>query len=695
MKRRMCSFEVMRIELLESAKNSFERNNTDILRKKYEAFKLNDSDKRSALDQVFRDYLLQLLAEPCENVSVWENYVTFCIEACRQDMCTPTMPVVLLGDIFDALTLDRCETLFAFVENGVNIWREEMFFSACKNNLLRMCNDLLRRLSRSQNTVFCGRILLFLAKFFPFSERSGLNIVSEFNLDNLTEFGGESSNDLQDILAEKDEPMEEDLKQDAKIKIDYNLYCKFWALQDFFRNPNQCYSKVHWKTFSAHASNVLLAFKSFKLDDMQGKRRKLDTSDELQQQLQKQQQHYFAKFLTNQKLLELQLSDANFRRYVLLQFLIVFQYLNSPVKFKSDTHELKADQGEWVREKTEMVYSLLAETPPDGVAFVQTVKHILKREEHWNSWKNDGCPEFQKPAHQVPADETTEEAGEKRKSILRPRRPKKSLGEQMRDCTQHGKFVMGNAELTRLWNLCPNNLEASKSKDRDFLPSLEGYFEEAIEQIDPAAMVEEEYKRVNDSNFGWRALRLLARRSPHFFTHSNNPINKLPEYLETMIKKIAKDRPSVLSSDEVKSELMDSDVQTVVPDAEAEDDELLKSEEKEERTVPQEYEDDRPEADKRDGKRTILLKEHLHAIAVKVAPHWKKLATKLGYQADEVEFFENSQKTEVEQALNMLQIWAEDDEDASPENLSYTLEGLGLVEAAYALKEVTELMSVQ
>jgi THO complex subunit 1 len=43
-----------------------------------------------------------------------------------------------------------------------------------------------------------------------------------------------------------------------------------------------------------------------------------------------------------------------------------------------DTHELKADQAEWVREKTEMVYVLLEETPPDGLAFVQTVKHILK-----------------------------------------------------------------------------------------------------------------------------------------------------------------------------------------------------------------------------------------------------------------------------------------------------------------------------
>ena len=61
----------------------------------------------------------------------------------------------------------------------------------------------------------------------------------------------------------------------------------------------------------------------------------------------------------------------------------------------------------------------------------------------------------------------------------------------------------------------------------------------------------------------------------------------------------------------------------------------------------------------------------------------------------QVEFFENAQKTEVEQALNMLQIWAEDDEDASPENLSYTLEGLGLLEAAYALKEVTEVTNVQ
>lgn len=205
---------------------------------------INDSDRKAAMDQAFRDKLLELLTEEAETL---ENYVCFCIESCRRQMVTPTMPVVLLGDIFDALTLNKCEKMFTYVENGVNIWKEELFFVACKNNLLRMCNDLLRRLSRSQNTVFCGRILLFLAKFFPFSERSGLNIVSEFNLENVTEFGGDNSSNLKDSLDE--EMMVEEEK--TKLNIDYNLYCRFWSLQDFFRNPNTCYNKIQWKTFVA------------------------------------------------------------------------------------------------------------------------------------------------------------------------------------------------------------------------------------------------------------------------------------------------------------------------------------------------------------------------------------------------------------------------------------------------------------
>lgn len=83
-----------------------------------------------------------------------------------------------------------------------------------------------------------------------------------------------------------------------------------------------------------HASNVLSAFSSFKLEDQ--KDSMIDHSKiKISLDGPHKDTHYFAKYLTNEKLLELQLSDFNFRRYVLLQFLILFQYLNSTVKFKS------------------------------------------------------------------------------------------------------------------------------------------------------------------------------------------------------------------------------------------------------------------------------------------------------------------------------------------------------------------------
>ncbi|XP_043508744.1 THO complex subunit 1 isoform X2 [Frieseomelitta varia] len=662
----MAMFEVLRKEYSDYLQQCFKVSDVQTFQKKCAERCTSDSDRKAAIDQALRDTLLVILSENASsNVHLLETYITFCIELCRKDLATASMPVMLLGDIFDSMTLDRCEQLFTFVENNVVVWKEDLFFSACKNNLLRMCNDLLRRLSRSQQTVFCGRILLFLAKFFPFSERSGLNIVSEFNLENHTEFGSEKSEEdaLEQITKDDD-------KSEAKVPIDYNLYRKFWALQDFFRNPNQLYLKVHWKVFSTHASSVLSAFSSFKLEEQ---RNYPSTSVKIDSSMEGSHKEtpYFAKYLTNQKLLELQLSDSNFRRYVLLQFLILFQYLNSTVKFKaflasgyetSETHELKPDQVDWVKATTEQVYALLTETPPDGPTFTETVKNILKREEHWNAWKNEGCPPFKRPTSDSSAD--IEE-------LRKPKRPRRRIGDVIRDAQTVGKYHMGNPELTKLWNLCPNNLEACKSKERDFLPSLETYFEEAIMQLDPNAMVEDEYKKVNDGNFGWRALRLLARRSPHFFVHGNYPINKLPEYLETMIKKIAKDRPT---QSDIKLETEET------PPPEVNDQEFNED------VLKQESE--QVEVDNTDTKGRKLTKvtpEMVAKLSEILKNDWKKLATKFGYTSEEITFFQGK-PTPYEQCKNMLEIWAEEDVDASMENLAYILEGLKFTEALAVLK---------
>lgn len=88
---------------------------------------------------------------------------------------------------------------------------------------------------------------------------------------------------------------------------------------------------------------------------------------------------------------------------------------------------------DWVKTTTEQVYTLLSETPPDGPVFAETVKNILKREEHWNAWKNEGCPAFKKPASELSGDE------EPRK----PKRLKRRIGDVIRDAQAVGKYHMG------------------------------------------------------------------------------------------------------------------------------------------------------------------------------------------------------------------------------------------------------------
>lgn len=61
-----------------------------------------------------------------------------------------------------------------------------MHVQATKNQSLRICNRLLRRLSKAQHTVLCGRISLFLARSVALDDRSGLNIQATVNLTNTT-----------------------------------------------------------------------------------------------------------------------------------------------------------------------------------------------------------------------------------------------------------------------------------------------------------------------------------------------------------------------------------------------------------------------------------------------------------------------------------------------------------------------------
>uniref|UniRef100_A0A1I8PR36 Death domain-containing protein n=1 Tax=Stomoxys calcitrans TaxID=35570 RepID=A0A1I8PR36_STOCA len=666
-------FTGLHAAFLKSLKDAFEKNDVQILRKSYDSYSNNsDHDKKSPMDQAFREILMFKLSSDVDMIG---KLVKLSVEAVRAEIVSVTIPVVLLGDIFETVTLDKCEKIFNYVEEMVEVWKEEIFFSSCKNNILRMCNDLLRRLSRAQNTVFCGRILLFLSKFFPFSERSGLNIVSEFNLENVTDYGVDGK-DLDDTL--------EDI-EDIPIKIDYNLYCKFWSLQDFFRNPNQCYSKASWKMFQIHATTVLESFSSFKLEDLRSASAQLednnddmndkmdvdinytmDLKNEIDQSVQKVD-HFFAKFLTNPKLLALQLSDGNFRRAVLVQFLILFQYLQLTVKFKAESNTLTQAQSDFIKETEAKVYLLLEETPPNGKRYSRTVKHMLQREEMWNNWKNDGCKEFKKP-EEITSDDKPPPA----------KRERKTLGESLKEANRQGKFFLGNEVLTRLWNYCPDNLQACKSEERNFLPQVETYLESSRDK--------------NDTSFEWRALRLLARQSPHFFTFINSPSYKTSDYLDAVRKRLTKERldaakqaaaisngtSTVVSSGEIQETLQEQETEP-----EGNDEGVLEGEE--ETTDLDKAEED----NNTHSKPLTATREQIEELAPLIGDDWKKLGKKLGYAADELLYFEESAERDGG-CVSMLVNWFADDDDASLDNLAYTMEGLEINTAAKAVKAIIE-----
>ncbi|XP_073187537.1 THO complex subunit 1 isoform X2 [Lepidochelys kempii] len=581
----------------------------------------SENEKKCTLDQSFRVVLEEEIINQasCENVLA---IISLAINGVTDGICTASTPFVLLGDVLDCLPLDQCDKIFTFVEKNVTTWKSNTFYSAGKNYLLRMCNDLLRRLSKSQNTVFCGRIQLFLARLFPLSEKSGLNLQSQFNLENVTVFNtNEQESTLgQKHIEERDEGMEveegemgdDEAPTSCSIPIDYNLYRKFWSLQDYFRNPVQCYEKISWKTFLKYSEEVLAVFKSYKLDDTQASRKKLE-------ELKTGGEHvYFAKFLTSEKLMDLQLSDSNFRRHILLQYLILFQYLKGQVKFKSSNYVLTDEQSLWIEDTTKLVYQLLSENPPDGERFSKMVEHILNTEENWNTWKNEGCP----------------------------------------------SFVKESEELTRLWNLCPDNMEACKSETREYMPTLEEFFEEAIEQADPENMVENEYKAVNNSNYGWRALRLLARRSPHFFQPTNQQFKSLPEYLENMVIKLAKELPP--PSEEIKTG----------EDEDEEDNDALLKENNESPDVRR----DKP-----------VTGEQIESFANKLGEQWKTLAPYLEMKDSDIRQIESDSEDVKMRAKQLLVAWQDQEGiHATPENLITAVNKAGLSDLAESLTNDTE-----
>eukprot|EP00943_MAST-04B_sp_MAST-4B-sp1_P001031 g1031.t1 len=176
-----------------------------------------------------------IVEEKENNISSWlPGIFSLALKCAISSTVAGRVPFVLLDSVLNTQTIDVCEKIWDLVESLSEQISHETLVPADGRNissklwLLRLANTLLKRLSTTQNSLFCGRISLFLARIFPLSEKSALNLGKKRNTTNTTVFDSEEvfNNEVDNS------------SNDSTTKISYAAYTNFWKLQhDFFRDP--------------------------------------------------------------------------------------------------------------------------------------------------------------------------------------------------------------------------------------------------------------------------------------------------------------------------------------------------------------------------------------------------------------------------------------------------------------------------
>ena len=94
------------------------------------------------LDHAFRHFLTSDVMVSGVDLKNCDTYIELSIKAAIFNLCSKTIPIQLLSDMFDVITLDQCEKLFSTIERNIVLWKSEEFFTPIRNNLLRICNGL-------------------------------------------------------------------------------------------------------------------------------------------------------------------------------------------------------------------------------------------------------------------------------------------------------------------------------------------------------------------------------------------------------------------------------------------------------------------------------------------------------------------------------------------------------------------------
>ncbi|KAI1096578.1 THO complex subunit 1 transcription elongation factor-domain-containing protein [Rostrohypoxylon terebratum] len=365
-----------------------------------------------------------------EFVQVW-NLFDFLSVLSDNDQCDPALLFWLVEELLDSQTTEKCRKIFDYLESR----REQIIvhnLNTKKLVILRFCNDLLRRLSRAEDTAFCGRVFIFMFQCFPLGDRSSVNLRGEYHAENVTTFDDipDQPNDSSDsMVIDTETNSTKDAKGDNKsaakaVSFDSEnkptpekpldadaLYPIFWSLQHYFSQPTALFDSAELGKFKSGLEATMSAFETVEKlqrstkgsDDnklIPQKRKQSEGDEDLRSSTNN------PKYLTSRELFELEISDLYFRRHILIQALIILDFLlsltpearaklanikaqNRSVVYGDQT--LGDDDMNWAISMKARITSYI-QAEHDGYFFFRVLDSVISRDKGWVRWKVESCP---------------------------------------------------------------------------------------------------------------------------------------------------------------------------------------------------------------------------------------------------------------------------------------------------------------
>lgn len=593
----------------------------------------NTQDHYAALETACRNIFYNLLASTSIDDDsfgqIW-NLLDIITILSDVPLCEPGLVFWLVEELLDSQTIDGCRVVFDYLDSR----REQLISKHFKQKqliILRACNELLRRLSRAEDTVFCGRVFIFMFQSFPLGDRSSVNLRGEYHVENVTVFDRVPRQEIEDSegamevdpkldAAEKeetpsDEPLtaqksegntstpppteattksvkfnaHENKPQEAEPEPDTEtLYPIFWSLQDTFSQPTRLFDTEIFSSFKSGLNLTLRKFNAVQQEQqsrsgttnlpstspsgsLKRKRSNQDIDPQRQQKRSQQEPDHHPqkqvatsfnpRYLTSRDLFSLELSDPTFRRHILVQSLILVDFLlsltpKSKRKLEDKKTSNKSVLYAYTLSQEDVVWATTTraeiatylQAGQEGKFYYRMVDTVLSRDKNWVHWKADSCPLISQPP--IPGS-SVREAQKGASKTCAPRRIRPT--------------AMGSLDLSFLLNTGDEGqaqgLEALKRPERYTLPQVKDYKAPIMEDEFDMEMArteeEKEEAATRRASKMWRALRLASKDRLNLFDRieDGKGLGVLfdPPAVKEM-KKAEEDKDDEVRNDEAKEE---------------------------------------------------------------------------------------------------------------------------------------------